>query len=184
MISNSQNEHSLKRELGLFTGILLVAGLLIGSGVFKNIAPMAQTNLGKTALLFAWATGGFISLIGAFTVGGLASLSDASGGTYEYLKISFGKFYSFIYGWSDFMIIGTGVIAALAILFAETVNFIIPLPNTLHSLEYITIAKVFHPFADSGIKILGILTIIFLTGINSLGTRESGLINNIISGHQ
>jgi APA family basic amino acid/polyamine antiporter len=158
-----------------------VAGLLIGSGVFINIAYMAQTDISKAAILSAWIVAGFFSLLGAFTIGGLASLSDASGGTYEYLRISFGKFYSFIYGWSDFMIIGTGVNAALAFIFAYSVNSIIPLPNPLHSLENITIAKEFHPFADSGIKILGIVTIIFLTAVNCLGTRESALVNNIIT---
>jgi basic amino acid/polyamine antiporter, APA family len=88
-----KHEQSLKRELGLFTGILLVAGLLIGSGVFQKIVPMAQTNLGEVGILLAWVTAGLISLIGAFTIGGLTSLSEASGGIYDYLRISFGKFF-------------------------------------------------------------------------------------------
>jgi len=176
-----KHEQSLKRELGLLTGILLVAGLLIGSGVFQKIVPMAQTNLGEVGILLAWATAGLISLIGAFTIGGLTSLSEASGGIYDYLRISFGKFFSFIYGWSDFAIVGTGVNAALASFFAETVNSIITLPNPLQSWEHISIANYIFPFENSGIKILGLGTLILLTIINCFGTRESGLINNLLT---
>jgi basic amino acid/polyamine antiporter, APA family len=179
MPASTNNGHSLKREMGLFTGILLVAGLLIGSGAFIFIVSIAKEDLGKNAILAVWIVAGIFSLLGALTIGGLASLSDASGGTYEYLRISFGKFYSFIYGWSDFMIIGTGVNAYLAFVFATTVNSVVHLPDPLQSLSYITIANEFHPFADSGIKILGIATIIILTGVNCFGTRESALLNNI-----
>jgi basic amino acid/polyamine antiporter, APA family len=176
-----KHEQSLKRDLGLFTGILLVAGLLIGSGVFQKIAPMSRTNIGEVGILLAWATAGLISLIGAFTIGGLTSLSETSGGIYDYLRISFGKFFSFIYGWSDFTIVGTGVNAALASFFSETVNFIFPLPNPLQSWEHISIANYIFPFENSGIKILGLGTLILLTIVNFFGTRESGLINNVLT---
>jgi basic amino acid/polyamine antiporter, APA family len=176
-----QNGLTLKRELGLFTSTLLVAGLVIGSGVFKKIVPMAQTGIGEIAILLAWAAAGFISLIGALSVGGLTTLTEESGGTYEYFRLSFGKFFAFISGWSDFMIVGTGVNAALAFLCGETVNSLITLPNPLQAWEHVSIANFIFPFENSGIKIAGIAAIIILTGINCFGARESGLFNNIIT---
>jgi basic amino acid/polyamine antiporter, APA family len=181
MKDKKQNELTLKRELGLTTSTLLVAGLVIGSGIFKKIIPMSQTGIGEISILLAWAAAGLISLLGALSVGGLASLTEESGGTYEYFKLSYGKFFAFISGWSDFMIIGTGVNAALAFLFAQAVNSLIPLPNPLQSWEHISLLNFIYPFANSGIKIVGIGTIVILTGVNCIGARESGIVNNIIT---
>lgn len=181
---NIRNEKglSLRRELGLLTSTLLVSSLVIGSGVFQQIIPMSKTNIGEVAILMAWAAAGVITLFGALSVGGLATLTDQSGGTYEYFRLSFGKFFAFISGWSDFMIVGTGVNAALAFFFAQSVNSLIPLPNPLQAWEHISIANFIYPFADSGIKMVGIATMIVLTVMNCFGTRESGVINNIITG--
>lgn len=180
-MNRNQKQLTLKRELGLITITLLVAGLVIGSGAFKKIIPMAQTGIGEISILLAWGAAGLISLLGALSVGGLATLTEKSGGTYEYFRISFGKFFAFISGWSDFMIIGTGASAAMAFLFAQAVNSLIPLPNPLESWEHISIFNFIYPFADSGIKITGIATIVILTGVNCLGSMESGVINNIIT---
>jgi len=173
---------SLKRALGLFSSTLLVVGLLFGSGVFKKIIPMAQTGMGETAILLAWLVAGVISLFGALTVGGLATITEESGGTYEYLQLSFGKFTGFLSGWADFMIMGPGSLAALAFLFAQIVNSIIPIPNPLQSLETVSIANFISPFADSGIKMVGIAAIVMLTMINYFGVHKSGIINNVITG--
>lgn len=181
MNNYNQNGFSLKRELGLFTGTMLVAGLVIGSGVFKKIIPMAQANISGTAILLAWVIAGLITLLGALSVGGLSSLTDKSGGTYEYFRISFGKLFAFISGWSDFMIVGTGVNAALAFFFAQTINAIVTIPDPLESLAHISIGNYIFPFESSGIKFVAILTIIVLTIINSIGTKESGIFNNIVT---
>ena len=69
--SASNQQPTLRRVLGLGTGILLVAGMMIGSGVFKKIVPMAQTGLSEPWILFAWAGAGIITLFGAFTLAGL-----------------------------------------------------------------------------------------------------------------
>lgn len=120
-------------------------------------------------------------MFGAFNIVGLASLTEESGGVYEYLRIAFGNFFSFLFGWTDFTIIGTASVAALAFIFSHTVNTLIPLPNPLHQWEHISIANFIYPFADSGIKILAILIILILTWINYKGVRESGTLNNIFT---
>ena len=171
----------LKRVLGLFTAILLVSGIMIGSGVFKKIIPMAQTGLSEAWILGAWLIAGTISMFGAFTLSGLSSLTEESGGVYEYLRLSFGNFFSFLFGWTDFTIIGSASIAALGYIFSQTVNSLVPLPNPLESLANISIGNFIFPFANSGIKLLAIVTIVFLTWVNYRGVKNGGIINNIIT---
>ena len=179
--SSNEQQPSLKRVLGLTTAILLVAGMMIGSGVFKKIIPMAQTGLSEGWIITAWVGAGLITMFGAFTLAGLSSLTEESGGVYEYLRLSFGNFFSFIFGWTDFAIMGCASVAALGFIFAQTVNVFIPLGNPFHSLEHLGIAGFIFPFAEGGIKILAIATIMLLTWINYRGIQHGGLINNIVT---
>ena len=178
---NDRSSIPLVRALGLFTGILLVAGVMIGSGVFKKIIPMAQTGLSETWILMAWVIAGMITMFGAFTLSGLASMTEESGGVYEYLRLSFGNFFSFLFGWTDFTIMGCASVAAVAFIFSQTVNALIPLPDPFTSLEHISIGNFIFPFADSGIKVLAIATIILLTWVNYRGVQKGGIINNIVT---
>ena len=172
---------SLSRALGLPTGILLVAGMMIGSGVFKKIIPMAQSGLSETWIIGAWVIAGIITMFGAFTLSGLATLTEESGGVYEYLRLSFGNFFAFLFGWTDFTIIGTASIAALGFIFSQTINVFIPIPNPFESLATVSIGGFIYPFASSGIKLLSIVTIIILTWINIRGVEKGGFINNVIT---
>ena len=95
---NAQKENTLVRALGLFTATLLVAGIMIGSGVFKKIIPIAQTGLTEGWILLAWVLAGVITMLGALNLAGLSSLTEESGGVYEYLRLSFGNFFSFLFG--------------------------------------------------------------------------------------
>lgn len=178
---NSTAQPTLKRVLGLSTGILLVAGMMIGSGVFKKIVPMAQTGLSESWIIVAWIGAGLITMFGAFTIAGLSALTEESGGVYEYLRLSFGNFFSFLFGWTDFTIMGCASIAALGFIFAQTVNVFIPLGNPFYSLEYFSIAGFIFPFADGGIKLLAIAAIVLLTLVNYRGVQNGGLVNNIIT---
>jgi APA family basic amino acid/polyamine antiporter len=174
-------ETTLVRALGLFTATLLVAGIMIGSGVFKKIIPMAQTGLSETWILTAWVLAGIITMLGAFNLAGLSSMTEESGGVYEYLRLSFGKFFSFLFGWTDFAIIGTASVAALAFIFSQTINTLVPLPNPFHQWEHLSIGHFIYPFADSGIKLLSIAIIMLLTWVNYRGVQESGFLSNIFT---
>lgn len=181
MNNKSSQQASLKRTLGLFASTLMVVGIVIGSGVFKKIVPMSQTGLGETAILMAWVLAGVISLFAAFTVSALASLTEESGGLYEYFRLAYGDFLAFISGWADFIIISPAAIAALAFLFGEIINSFAPLPNPFDQWKDFSIGGFIFPFANSGVKLAGISVIIILTAINSLGSRESGVFNSIIT---
>lgn len=171
----------LNRVLGLPTGILLVAGIMIGSGTFKKIAPMSQSLMSEPWILIAWVIAGIVTLLGAFTYAGLASMTTQSGGVYEYLRLIYGKFFAFLFGWMMFTIGGSGAIAALAFVFAQSVNTLFPLPEPLYALKDFSIGNFIFPFASSGIKLLAILTIILLNWVNYRGVKNGGVLNNIVT---
>lgn len=171
----------LSRSIGLTTAILLVAGTLIGSGIFKKIAPMSALLMNENYILLAWLLAGIISMFGAFTMAGMASLTSESGGIYEYLRLTFGNLFSFLYGWASFIIIGSGGNAAIAYIFAQSINSVIPLPNPLDAWKDISIGNFMYPFAGSGVKILAILSIILLSWVNILGAKKGGSLGNIFT---
>ena len=157
-------KEDFKRVLGLPTAILLVAGIMIGSGAFKKIVPMAQVLPGETYVLAAWIVAGIITIFGAFTYAGLARLTTETGGVYEYLRLIYGDLISFLFGWSLFTIVGSGAVAALAVIFAQSVNTLFPLP-----------------FGSWGVKLLALLTIALLTWLNCRGIKKAGILNNIVT---
>lgn len=171
----------LTRSLGLTTGILLVASIIIGSGVFKKIAPMSAVLMNKEYILLAWGLAGLISIFGAFTVAGFAGTTTDSGGVYEYLRLSVGNLFAFLYGWACFTVINSGGIAALAFIFSQSVHSIVPFPDVFKGWQNISIGANIYPFANSGVKLLACGAIITLTIISILGTRKGGNLNNIVT---
>ena len=171
----------LRRVLGVFTATLLVAGNLIGTGVFKKIVPMAATGLSGKYILLAWIVAGSITIFGAFSIAGLAKLTTVSGGGYEYLRISFGNFVAFLLGWNIFVIVGSGSVAAVGFIFSQSINALIAIPNPLHKWSNISFAHFIYPFADSGIKIFSVAIIAILTWLNYRGVKKSTVLNNIIT---
>lgn len=171
----------LRRVIGLPTGILLVTGIMIGSGAFKKIAPMAATLMSEPYILTAWIIAGIFTMLGAFMLSGLATTTTESGGVYEYLRLSMGNFFSFLYGWTIFTIIGSGAIAALAFIFSQSINTLIHIPDPLQSLQNISIGGSIFPFAASGVKIMAVAAICLLTWINYRGTKMGSSLNNVVT---
>jgi APA family basic amino acid/polyamine antiporter len=172
----------LRRVIGLPTGILLVAGIMIGSGVFKKIAPMSAALMSEPYILAAWIIAGIITMFGAFTLAGLATITTESGGVYEYLRLSVGNFFSFLYGFTIFTIIGSGSIAALAFIFSQSLNTLVHIPDPLQGLGDISIDNFIFPFASSGVKMVAVMAICLLTWINFRGTKNGGVLSNIVTG--
>jgi basic amino acid/polyamine antiporter, APA family len=171
----------LRRVLGVSTAIFLVVGNMIGTGIFKKIVPMAATGLNEKYILLAWIAAGFITILGAFSIAGLAKLTTVSGGQYEYLRICFGNFTGFLLGWTVFIVVGSGSVAAIGFVFSQSLNSLIAIPNPLHQWSNISLGHFIYPFADSGIKLVAIITIVFLTWVNYRGVRKSTTINNIVT---
>ncbi|HAY32824.1 MAG TPA: amino acid permease [Ignavibacteria bacterium] len=184
MTGNKQDGvHSsgLLTKLGLVTAILIVVSSMIGSGIFKKAAPMADDLESGGLLLLCWVIAGLITMIGAATNAEIAGLIAAPGGQYVYFKEMYGKAFAFIYGWSCFSVIQSASIASIAYVFSESVNAILPLPRLGAEMENFSILGIFYPFASFGVKALTIATIIFLTVANYLGVIFGGIINNIFT---
>ena len=171
----------LKRVIGLPTSILLVAGIMIGSGVFKKIAPMSQSLMSEPYILLVWIVAGIITIFGAFTYGGLASMTNETGGIYEYLRLIYGEFTAFLLGWTYFTIVGCGSIAALANVFSQSADALFNFPVLLPALKDFNIANFIFPFRGLSIKILAISMIFLLTWINVRGVKNAGILNNVVT---
>src|SRR5678815_5575948 len=124
--------------LGIFSATMVVAGGVIGSGIFRKPGVMAAQVGSPELLLMVWLVAGVVSLLGTLSNAELASMMPQTGGQYIYLERAFGPFVAFLYGWALFAVIQSGSIAALAYVFAEYTTKLIPLPGGPESLRAIT----------------------------------------------
>ncbi|MEO6948444.1 MAG: amino acid permease [Ginsengibacter sp.] len=170
----------LNRTLGLRLAIVMVIGNVIGSGIYKKIAPMASELHSPGWILICWLLGGIITLFGALSNAEIASMLAATGGEYAYYKKIYGKFFSFLYGWSNFAAIKTAAIASIAYVFAESLNSIVAFPPVLESWKDINIGGIFYPFDGFNVKLIAIALVLFLTWFNSRGLRLGANLSSII----
>src|ERR1700758_40595 len=116
----------LKHELGLLDGTMLVAGSMIGSGIFIVSADITR-NVGSAGwLIFVWVITGFMTITAAVSYGELSGMYPKAGGQYVYLKEAYNKLTGFLYGWSFFAVIQTGTIAAVGVAFSKFAGYFFP----------------------------------------------------------
>ncbi len=160
MEKTRENEHALKRDLGLIATTALVVGMVIGSGIFmkpgKVIAAAGDSSLG----LLAWGLGGVITLAAGLTIAELGAQIPKTGGLYAYLDEVYGKLWGYLFGWIQTLIYGPATIGALGLYFS---SLLLP----------------FFGFAESLKLPIAIATVIFLAAVNSLGTKYGGLIQSV-----
>ena len=166
------NQRNLVRTLGLGYVVIFVVANIIGSGVYKKIAPMAAELHSSVWILAAWIVGGIITLFGALSNAEVAGLLADTGGEFVYFKKIYNRFFAFLYGWSLFTVIQTATISSLAYVFAQSLNSIVPVPDVLSSLHDFSIGGVFFPFQDFGVKLIAILLILLLTALNISGLKS------------
>ncbi len=174
------NSRQLNRSLGLRLVIVVVIGNIIGSGVYKKVAPMAAELHSSGWVLICWLLGGIITLFGALSNAEVAGLLADTGGEYAYFKKIYNRFFAFIFGWSLFAVIQTAAISSLAYVFSQSFNSIVHLPPMLSSLADFNIAGIFYPFADFHIKFTAICLIILLTWVNTKGIKTGAGVSTAI----
>lgn len=177
----------LNRTLSLRLAIFIVIGNIIGSGVYKKVAPMAAELHSSGWVLICWILGGIISLFGALSNAEIASMLADTGGEYTYYKKIYGRFFSYLYGWSNFTAIKTAAIAGIAYVFAQSLNSMVHLPAVLSSWSDRGFLGIFYPFAAFQVKLVAILLIILLTWINTTGLKtgaglSTGLMLLVLAG--
>jgi basic amino acid/polyamine antiporter, APA family len=171
---------TLSRSLGLRLVVVVVVGNIIGSGVYKKVAPMASELHSSGWVLICWILAGLISLFGALCNAEVAGLLADTGGEYAYYKKIYNRFFAFMFGWSMFAVIQTAGIASIAYVFAQSFNNLVHLPPVLTSLADVTILGAFKPFEDLNIKLTAIVLIIFLSWINAKGIKTGAGVSSAI----
>lgn len=168
-------QHEMKRELGLLDGTMLVAGSMIGSGIFIVSSDIAQ-NVGSAGwLILVWGLTGLITLTAALSYGELSGIFPKAGGQYVYLREAYGKLVAFLYGWGLFAVIQTGTIAAVGVAFAKFVAYLFPVFSEDNILLELMGLKI------SSAQILGILSILVLTWLNSRGVKNGKWVQTFLT---
>jgi APA family basic amino acid/polyamine antiporter len=176
-----KKQGQLVRSLTLGAATILVVSSVIGSGVYKKIAPMSAELQSPTLVLFCWILSGVISLCGALSNAEIASMLADSGGEYVYFKRIYGRFIAFIYGWSTFTAIKTAAVASIAYVFSQSLNSLVTLPNLPDSIAQLDLFGLFKPFDNFGVKGMTILLILSLTLLNTKGVRGASVLSNSIT---
>lgn len=167
-------EKELKRTLGLLDATSIVAGSMIGSGIFIVTSQMARDVGSAGWLIVLWLLTGLITVFAALSYGELAGMMPKAGGQYVYIQRAYGKMMSFLYGWTVFTVIQTGVIAAVAVAFAKYTAVFFPELNNI-------LLEVSSSFQITFAQLLAIGSIVILTFINSRGIRSGKYIQLIFT---
>ncbi len=166
------HQPQLNRSLGLTAVIVLVVGNIVGSGVYKKVAPMAAELHSSGWVLVSWIIAGIVSLLGAFCYAEVSGLLADTGGEYAYYKKIYNKFFAYMFGWSCFAVIQSASIASLAYVSAESFHSLIPYGPLGEGWEQINIGGIIYPFADLHIKLFAVAQIILLTWLNTKGLKS------------
>ncbi|MBI4467635.1 MAG: amino acid permease [Acidobacteria bacterium] len=180
----------LVKGLGLLDSTMIVIGSMIGSGIFIVSADIARQVNSPGLLLGVWAVTGLMTLIGALSYGELAAAMPKAGGQYVYLRESLGALWGFLYGWAMLLVIQTATIAAVAIAFAKFTGVLFP---WFSSSTWIWKLGTLGPFKlwfgelgpyNVGLNtqnLLAILSVVFLTWVNTRGLRTGAVVQNIFT---
>lgn len=164
-----------QRRIGLFDATMLVAGAMIGSGIFIVSADIVRDVGSAGWLLVVWAVAGAITVMGALSYAELAAMMPRAGGQYVYLREAYGPLWGFLYGWTLFLVIQTGTIAAVAVAFAKFLGVLVPQLGTNHHLFAIG------SFTFSSGQFVGAAMIVLLTIVNCWGVTAGKSIQNVFT---
>jgi len=184
-----QNTEFVK-ALGLTSATTLVMGSMIGSGIFIVSAEISR-EVGSPALLIgAWLVTGFMTIVGALSYGELAAMMPRAGGQYVYLREALGPLWGFLYGWTLFLVIQTGTIAAVGVAFGKFLGIFFPWISSTHWIIHfwkappIRIGPMVLGNMDVGLNtqnLMAILLIVVLSVINIFGVKIGAFIQNLFT---
>jgi APA family basic amino acid/polyamine antiporter len=174
-LENITEKSEFKQSLSLFDSTMIVSGSMIGSGVFIVSALMSRQLGSSGYLILAWVISAVITLIAALCYGELAGMMPKAGGQYVYLKEAYNPLMGFLYGWTSFMVIQTGTIAALGVAFAKFTSVFFPALSTSNIIIDTGFIQI------SAAQLLAIAIIIIITFINTRGIELGKLIQGIFT---
>ncbi len=169
------------RELGVWDSTMIVAGSMIGSGIFIVSADIARLVGSAGWLLGTWVITGLLTIAAALSYGELAAMMPRAGGQYVYLREALSPLWGFLYGWTMFLVIQTGTIAAVAVGFARFLGVLLPaISPTSWILRPIHLSDGY-AFSLSTQQLVGLALILFLTFLNTRGIHLGKLIQNLFT---
>src|SRR6476619_6690211 len=173
-------EEKLVRGLGLLDSTMLVAGSMIGSGIFIVSSIIARQVGSPGWLLVVWIVTGLLTLTAALSYGELAAMMPKAGGQYVYLREAFSPLWGFLYRWTLFLVIQTGTIAAVAVGFARYSGVLVP---WVSESNYLIAPVRFggYAFSLSTAQLIGLAMIALLTFMNTRGLKLGKLVQNVFT---
>ncbi|MCI0684445.1 MAG: amino acid permease [Gemmataceae bacterium] len=188
-------ETGFRQQLGLFDATMLVAGTMIGSGIFIVSADIARDVGSSGWLMLVWVLTGVMTIIGALSYAELAAMMPNAGGQYVYLREAYGPLPAFLYGWTCFLVIQTGSIAAVGVAFAKFLGVLVPSLGTDNILwrvdhgdirltlpvPWMSEPRVFFErteFTVSAGQLVAVVVVAFLSLLNCRGVREGKIVQN------
>ncbi len=180
LIADNQ-ESGFIRGLGLLDSTMIVAGSMIGSGIFIVSADIARQTGSVGGLLLTWIITGVLTIFAALSYGELAAMMPKAGGQYVYLRESYSPLWGFLYGWTLFLVIQTGTIAAVGVAFARFLGVLFPaISPTAWIIPPVNLSSGY-AVSLSVQQLVAVLLIIFLTVLNMQGLKLGKLIQNIFT---
>ena len=187
---HTHQDKELVKGLGLTSATMLVMGSMIGSGIFIVSAEISREVASPALLIGAWLITGFLTIVGALTYGELAAMMPRAGGQYVYLRESLGPLWGFLYGWTLFLVIQTGTIAAVGVAFGKFLGIFWPAISSSHWIIHLwkvpqfTVGPMMLGGMDVGLNtqnFVAILVVIVLSIINIFGVKTGAFIQNIFT---
>ncbi|MDE3148574.1 MAG: amino acid permease [Acidobacteriota bacterium] len=180
----------LVQSLGLFSSTAIVIGSMIGSGIYIVDADIARGTNSPALFLGAWVVTAVMTMIGALSYGELAAMMPKAGGQYVYLREALGPLWGFLFGWTLFLVIQTGTIAAVCVAFGKFLGVFFPSVSATHWLWHIAHVPALRvgPMVLGNMEIgvntanlTGIAIVVFLAIVNIFGVRLGAIIQNIFT---
>jgi APA family basic amino acid/polyamine antiporter len=169
------------RGLGLLDSTMIVAGSMIGSGIFIVSADMARQVGSPGWLLVAWVITGLLTVMAALSYGELAAMMPKAGGQYVYLREAFSPLWGFLYGWTLFLVIQTGTIAAVAVGFGRYLGVLVPwVSESNYLIDPVRIGSKY-AISLSTAQLIGVLMIALLTWMNTRGLKLGKMVQNVFT---
>src|SRR5450631_4825605 len=172
---HTRQDKELVQGLGLTSATMLVMGSMIGSGIFIVSAEIAREVDSPALLIGAWLVTGFMTVVAALSYGELAAMMPKAGGQYVYLREALGPLWGFLYGWTLFVVIQTGTIAAVAVAFAKYTGVFLP---SISAQNYLLGSG---KLGITTQQLLAIVMIVFLTWSNTRGIRTGAMVQNVFT---
>src|SRR5579862_838306 len=187
---HTHQDQELVKGLGLTSATMLVMGSMIGSGIFIVSAEIAREVDSPALLIGAWAVAGFMTIVAALSYGELAAMMPRAGGQYVYLREALGPLWGFLYGWTLFLVIQTGTIAAVGVAFGKFLGVFVPSISSTHWLLHLWKVPPIHvgPMVLGNMEVgintqnlMAILLVIFLSVVNIFGVKTGAAIQNVFT---